>query len=210
MSQDEALPPEILRVKNTLFREGLKRGYTDLSKFPKWAWMFEVSGGALDRCLRDVITGFRDGYEIRYCRQAYVRITDDNNQHVVIARVSVKPRVTLRTEGNRHVEYVISAYYIALIPRFMGILKDAEGYIIFYMEDGKVADAVKALTLSPSTVVHIINEHFPPPFHVVNKGIIKDVLFSAIRKFNLMEMEPTVREELINQLRSVDEDVVFL
>jgi hypothetical protein len=192
------------------FKEELRRGYTDFSKFPKWAWMFEVVGGALDECLRGTITKLRDGSEVRYCRQAYVRITDDNNQHVVIAHVRVKPRVMWDAEGKKHVEHVVDFRYMALIPRFMGILKDAEGYIIFYMEDGKVADAIKALTLSPSTVVNIINKYFSPPYHVITRGIIKDVLFSAIHKFNLMKLEPAVRDELVNQLKSVDKDVVFL
>jgi hypothetical protein len=206
MRWNEIIPP----IKNMPFKDELRRGYTDFSKFPKWAWLFEVVGGALDECLRDTITRLRDGSETRYCRQAYVRITDDNNQHVVIALMRDKPRVTWDAEGKKHVEHVINFHYMALVPRFMGVLRDAEGYIIFYMEDGKVADAIKALTLSPSTVVNIINKYFPPPYHVITKGLIKDVLFSAIHKVDLMKLEPSVRDELVNQLKSVDEDVVFL
>ena len=198
MNQDEVIP----QIKTLPFMDALSRGYTDLSKFPKWAWMFEIKDGMLDRCHESVITLYTDGRETRYCRETYVRVTVDNNQHVVIALMKIEPRTTQ--------EYVVNFDYVALVPRFMGILKDAEGYIIFYMADGKVADAVKSLDLSPSIVVNIINDHFSPPFHVIVKEPIKDVLFSAIRKINIMKLEPAVRDELVNQLKSVDEDVVFL
>jgi len=197
-------------IKYVPFKDELRRGYTDFSKFPKWAWMFEVSDGMLDRCIEDTTIQFKDGSKVEYCRRAYLRVTEDNNQHVVIALMRTGAKVIKDVDGKRDVKYAIDFRYMALVPRFMGILKDAEGYIIFYMEDGKVADAIKALTLSPSTVVNIINKYFSPPYHVVIRGVIKDVLFSAIHKFNLMEMEPAVRDELVNQLRSVDDDVVFL
>jgi len=198
MTQDKAIP----QIKALPFMDVLSRGYTDFSKFPKWAWMFEVKDGMLDKCYGSVITIYTDGKETMYCREAYVRVTVDNNQHVVIAHMKIEPRATQ--------EYVVNFDYMALVPRFMGILKDAVGYIIFYMADGKVVDAVKALDLSPSIVVNVINNHFSPPFNVViNREIIKDVLFSAIRKVDLAKLEPSVREELVNQLRSVDEDVVF-
>jgi len=197
MSQSEVIP----RIETLPFIDVLSRGYTDFSKFPKWAWMFEVKDGMLDKCHTSTVVIHTDGKKNTYCKEAYVRVTVDNNQHVVIAHMRIEPKATQ--------EYVVDFDYVALVPRFMGVLNDAEGYIIFYIEDGKVANAVKALDLSPSVVVNIINKYFSPPFHVVNREIIKDVLFSAIRKVNLAKLEPSVRDELVSQIKSVGEDVIF-
>jgi len=203
MGWDESIQP----IKPLPFADVLKRGYTNFLKFPKWAWLFEVNGGLLSGCRGFTKIKLTDGKEVEFCREAYVRITDDNNQYVVIAHVETKPKSVWDTS---HIEYSIEYVNMALVPRFLGILKDAEGYIIFYMADGKVADAVKSLDLSPSIVVNIINNYFSPPFYVITNEVVKDVLFSAIHKVNLMKLEPAVRDELVNQLKSVDEDVVFL
>jgi len=203
MSQNEITQ----QVKSVLFKDVLNRGYTDLTRFPKWAWLFEVNGGLLSGCRSFTKIRLTDGKDVEFCRESYVRVTDDNNQYVVIVHVESKPRAIW---DSLHVEYSIEYANMALVPRFMGVLKDAEGYIIFYMEDGKVAGAVKALDLSPSVVVNVINNYFSPPFYVVSGEIIRDVLFSAIHKVNLMKLEPAVRDELVKQLKSVDEDVVFL
>jgi len=203
MGWDESIQP----IKPLPFTDVLKRGYTDFLKFPKWAWLFEVNGGLLNSCRGFTKIKLTDGKEVEFCRETYVRITDDNNQYVVIAHVETKPKSVWDT---LHIECSIEYVNMALVPRFLGILKDAEGYIIFYMADGKVADAVKSLDLSPSIVVNIINNYFSPPFYVITNEVVKDVLFSAIHKVNLMKLEPAVRDELVNQLRSVDEDVVFL
>jgi hypothetical protein len=188
----EIVPP----VTNVPFKEWLWRGYTDFSKFPRWVWLFEVR---LGECVEFTRLRFRDGFEASYCSDAYIGVTEDNNQHVVIARRKTRAEVRKDAGGRRRVEYMHEFRLLGLVPRFMGFLKDLEGYILLLIEDGEIVGAWKTPVMpTPTRVVKIINNSSSG--FVMGGKVVANILSSAIPKVGVMELDRSVRHEIVNQL----------
>ena len=204
----EGINPPITDVP---FKDELKRGYTDFSRFPKWVWLFEVSGGMLDKCMETTVLRLKGGPEIKYCRRAYLRITEDNNQHAVIALMRTKAKVINSAEDKWDVEYTQNFRMVALVPRFMGILHGVMGTYLLIFRDGKIEKAISQYPsvgrFTPKTIIDTINYYFPQPYHVIKRlgGELEigHVLLSSIPKIEMDEMEPDAKDEIKKQLREI-------
>ena len=66
---------------------------------------------------------------------------------------------------------------------------------------------VSAGRFTPKTIADTINNYFPQPFYVIkrldNELEIEHVLFNAIPKIEMDELEPDVRDEIEKQLREI-------
>ena len=97
------------------------------------------------------------------------------------------------------------------MPRFMGILHGVMGTYLLIFRDGKVEKAISQYPsigrFTPKTIIDAINYYFPQPFHVIKRLNdeleIGHVLFNAIPKIEMDELEPGVKDEVKKQLREI-------
>jgi len=195
------------------FRGWLHNGYTDFSRFPEWIWMFEVKGGALDECLGATEFRYKDGSRTVYCREAFVRFVEDNNQYMGIFYMKARIKARKDAKGERHDKCEYDFRIQAVLPRFMGILHHEEGYVLFYFMDGRVYGAWLAPFIDATVVkkfVRVINNS--TPFFVLRHRFynINNIVFSAIPRVDMEELDKSVKRELVKQINDVGVKRLFL
>jgi hypothetical protein len=169
--------------------------------------MIEVRGGILDECIEDVTMQFKDGSKVKYCKKAYLRVTEDNNQHMVITLMRTRARVVKGGGGKWDVKYMRDFHILALVPRFMGMLNSYGTQFLIFFEDGRIAGAwapPKPLgRFTPTTIVNYINRYFPVPYFVIKRLGIEKTLFSAIHEIDMERLGRDVRREIEEQLKGL-------
>jgi hypothetical protein len=188
-------------------KKALSDGYTDLSLFPKWVWTFEVKPNELNKCVDEVSLKSDDGFKLEYCREGYFSVVEEDNQYMVVVRRVTKAIVRKDTMGQRHVTYKHDFTCMAVLPRFMGIVRDRMSDILFYIEDGTLREAWSIAKLTPYDIALVFSMHFRKPFFVAGNTEFTTLLIRAIPRYGIAELDEDVRRELIEQLRKKGVDV---
>jgi len=189
-----------------MFGGWLSNGYVDFSKLPEWIWMFEVKGGMLDRCLGTTEFIKKDGSRTVYCREAFVRLVVDNNQHIGISLINAKINERMDAESESHDGCEYDFYLQAVLPRFMGILHYRGDYVLVYFMDGRIFKAWSVSFISTDVIkklVKVINDSTPFFVSRHKSYDVNNIVFSAVPKVNVDELDRDVRRELVRQLNDV-------
>ena len=160
----------IIRKTPTIVRKLLSNGYVDMSRWGSWVWRFEVR--QINECVEHAMLKTRDGVNIDYCSDAYVSFTDVSNQYLVLVRMR-----TNAVPGN-NVRFKRRCQVMALVPRFMGLLKYPESNILFIIIDGNIKVAYRIDKTTPAVVASLINLH--PPFFVNQNIVARNLLYLSI------------------------------
>ena len=161
-----------IRKTPTIVRKLLSNGYVDMSRWRSWVWRFEVR--QINECVEHAILKTRDGVNIDYCSDAYVSFTDVSNQYLVLVRIR-----TNAVPGN-NVRFKHRYQVMALVPRFMGLLKYPESNILFIIIDGNIKVAYRINKPTPAVVASLINIDLHPTFFVKQNIVARNLLYLSI------------------------------
>lgn len=167
-------PP--VRKTPTIVRKLLSNGYVDMSRWGSWIWRFEVR--QISKCVEHATLKLID-----YCSDAYVSFTDVSNEYMVLVR--------RRTNAvlNDGVRFKHKYQVMALVPRFMGLLKYPESNILFIIIDGHIKTAYKIHNPTPAVVADIINTDLQPQFFVRQNIVARNLLYISIPVVDFSEVE---------------------
>ena len=182
-----AVTPTI-RKTPTIVRKLLSNGYVDMTKWGSWVWQFEVK--QISECVEHATLKTKDGMSIDYCSDAYISFTDVSNQYLVLVR--------RRTNAvlNNGVRFKHRYQVVALVPRFIGLLKYPESNILFIIIDGNIKVAYRIPKLTPAVIAGIINMDLQPPFFVRRNIVARNLLYLSIPVVDFGELISEQVEQL--------------
>ena len=183
----EVTPP-ILKTPSKV-KKLLKDGYVDMTKWASWVWRFEVK--PISECTEHATLKFGDSRETSYCSEAYVSFTDVSNQYLVL--VMRRSNAVIR-DGRLRFKHRYQV--MALVPRFMGLLRTPEAYVLFLIIDGDIKTAYRIPKLTPAVVAGIINMGMQPPFFIKANRVAQNMLYLSIPVIDLGDLVANQVEQL--------------
>ncbi len=179
-------PP--IRKTPTIVRKLLSDGYVDMTKWGSWVWRFEVR--QISECVEHATLKTKNGVDIDYCSDAYISFTDVSNQYLVLVR--------RRTNAvlNNGVRFKHRYQVMALVPRFMGLLKYPESNILFIIIDGNIKVAYRIPKPAPAVVANTISMDLQPPFFVKQNIVARNILYLSIPVVDFGELISEQVEQL--------------